>query len=371
MPFEIVTIAAGGLILRPVTFALNISAKEASRSFDAKVKHPGLSQRDLLDALAGSPPCTIRAQASDGVSPVPGLAGGDLLLTGHVEKRSPRVAGDEKELSISGRSKTGDLVDSSHNHKSGELRDKTAKDMLTELVAPFGITVETDANLPMRKLARLRPGETVFAFAERLARVDRVGVTDTAEGNLKLAGPPEKMHAGALVYGGNWPAITDASATLDESKRFQEYRTRAQAPDGYAPPELEIDETARDNGVGRPRLRVITPPEQISRDEARQRARHHRDRAAGRGVTASVSVVGWRDAGGQLWTPGWLIPVDIEDIGIGQVMMIESVSFRQSESGTAATLELVDPRAHGGKGGKGAKSAKGVELTGAGGDDRG
>jgi len=329
MPFEIVTIAAGGLILRPITFALNISAKEASRSFDAKVKHPALSQRDLLDALAGSPPCTIRAQASDGVSLVPGLAGGELLLTGHIEKRSPRVAGEEKELSISGRSKTGDLVDSSHNHKSGELRDKTAKDMVTELAAPFGITVETDANLPMRKLARLRPGETVFAFAERLARVDR------------------------------------------ESKRFQEYKTRAQAPDGFAPPELEIDETARDNGVRRPRLRVITPPEQISKDEARQRARHHRDRAAGRGVTASVSVVGWRDAGGQLWTPGWLIPVDIGDIGIGQVMMIESVSFRQSESGTAATLELVDPRAHGGKGGKGAKSAKGVELTGAGGDDRG
>lgn len=370
MPFEVITIAAGGMELRPITFALNISRKETARSFDAKIKHPFLGQRELIDALAGSPPCTIHARASDGISSLGPGSGGDLLLTGHVERRSPRIAGDERDLSISGRSKTGDLVDSSHDHKTGEMRDKTARDMISELAEPFGISVETDATLPKRKLARLRPGESIFTFAERLARVDRVGITDTPEGNLKLVGPPQEMHAGAIIDGAAWPAIVDASATLDESKRFSQYKIRAQAPDGFAPAELEIEQQARDSGVSRPRLRVITPPEQISRDEARARARHHRDRAAGRGTSVSVTVVGWRDVAGTLWTPGRLIPVSLHDLGVEQLMMLESVAFRQGDK-TTATLELVDPRAHGGEGGKGGKSAGGFELKGAGGDDRG
>ena len=60
MPFEVITIAAGGMELRPITFALNVSRKDTARSFDAKIKHPFLGQRELLDALAGSPPCTDR-----------------------------------------------------------------------------------------------------------------------------------------------------------------------------------------------------------------------------------------------------------------------------------------------------------------------
>lgn len=369
MPFEIITIAAAGLDIRPVTFSMTVSAEEAARSFEAKVKHPALSQRQMIDALAGSPPCTIRAQRSDGIASGEGVSGGDLLLTGHVEKRSASVRGDEKELTISGRSKTGDLVDSSHAHSTGEMRKKTAKAMVEELTKPFGIKVETDANLPIRALARLRPNETIFAFAERLARVDRVGLTDTPEGNLKIAGPPSKMHAGGLIAGAAWPAISDYSGVLDDSKRFKEYKTKAQAPDGYAPPELEIEEKAQDQGVSRPRLRVITPPEQIDKDEARKRAKHHRDRAAGKGTTASVTVIGWRDVAGRLWTPGWLVPAMLPEVGIEQVMMIKSVAFKQSADKTEATIELVDPRAHGGKGGKGGKSAKGWSLNGAGAED--
>lgn len=121
--------------------------------------------------------------------------------------------------------------------------------------------------------------------------------------------------------------------------------------------------------MSRPRLRVITPPEQITRDEARKRAKHHRDRAAGKGTTASVTTIGWRDVAGKLCTPGWLIPVMLPDVGIEQVMMIKSATFKQRADKTETTLELVDPRAHGGKGGKGGKSAKGWSLDGAGAED--
>lgn len=368
MPFERITISAAGLELSPITFSMQVSAKEASRSFEAKVKEPTIGQAALLDALAGKPECTIQTAQSFGAV-VHGSGVGELILTGNVEKRSPQISASEKELTISGRSKTGDFVDSTHEHPTGELRKKKPDAMISEVAEPFGITVESDAELDERELSRLRPGETAFAFSERIARAAGVTITDTPEGNLRIQGEPKKQHAGAIIYGASWPAIKDASAVFDDSKRFSEYKVKAQAPDGYAPDVLEIEESAKDSGIRRKRLRVITPPEQLTKAEARKRAKYHRDRAAGRGVSAQVTLVGWRDQAGKLWQPGWLVPVEIADLGLSQLMMIESATFSQSGAETECSLSLVDPRAYGGKSGKGSKSGKGWALEGIGAED--
>lgn len=371
MPFEIVTLQAAGITFQPVTIAVRMSHEEAARSFEAKLKHPAWSQAALLEALRQSPACTIRARRSDGVAVEAG-GGGDLMLTGHVEKRSPRLGGEEKELPVSGRSKTGDLVDSSAEHDKGEWKDKKAPDALKELAGKHGIEIETEVDHKTRPVARLRPGETIFAFAERWARAEGFTVTDTPEGRLKLAKEPKKAHAGSITDGAGWPALVEASAVHDDSKRFKDVKVKAQAPDGYAPDQLEIEGAASDEGGARKRARIIVPPEVIRKTEARDRAKWHRDRAAGEGTTADITVKGWRDSGGALWTPGWTIAVDIADLGLKQAMMIKTVAFEQSDasgSGTVARLSLVDPRAFGGKGGKGAKSGKQWDMGKAGGED--
>ncbi len=68
------------------------------------------------------------------------------------------------------------------------MRDKTPAAMARELAAPFGVRIEADEEGQPRTVARLRPGETPHAFIERMARVAGVSLTDTPEGNLKLAG---------------------------------------------------------------------------------------------------------------------------------------------------------------------------------------
>lgn len=371
MPFEIVTLQAGGITFQPVTIAVRVSHEEAARSFEAKLKHPQYPQAALLEKLRQSPDCTIRARRSDGVA-IEAAGGGDLMLTGHVEKRSPRLGAEEKELPVSGRSKTGDLIDSSAEHKSGEWREKKAPDALRDLAEAHGIAVESDVEHKTRPVARLRPGETVFAFAERWARAEGFTITDTPQGTLKLAREPKKAHAGVIADGSGWPALVSASAVHDDSKRFKDVKVKAQAPDGYAADQLEIEGKASDEGGARNRTRIIVPPEVIKKNEARDRAKWHRDRAAGEGTTAEITVKGWRDQAGTLWTPGWTIAVDIADLGLKQGMMIKTVSFEQSDAsgdGTVARLSLVDPRAFGGKAGKGAKSGKQWDLGKAGGDD--
>lgn len=367
MAFEIVTIKAGGLALRPVTIAIEIAMDEAARSFEAKVKQFGLSQAQLLDALAGRPACTIHSRASDGVSPAVG-EGGDLLLTGFVEKRSPSLRSAEAELPIAGRSKTGDAVDSAADHDSGEFRDKTAKDTFETLAGKQDIQLESDLPHPKRSLFRLRPGERIFDAAERWARAEGFAIGDTPDGKLKFAKAGEKRHAGGLTEGVN---VVDASAVHDDSKRFGTVKVRAQAPSGYTPDELQIEAQASDN-VGGKRLKVIVPPEQIRKEDARQRAKWHRDRAAGEGTTCEVTTSGWRDGAGRLWTPGYLVFVEIPSLGIVQDMLVKKVSLKQDDTesgGTQASLSLVDPRAFGGKSGKGSKSGKALDLGKSGGDD--
>jgi len=367
MAFEIVTLKVGSLVLRPVTIAIEIAMDEAARSFEAKVKHPDLQQAALLDALAGRPACTIHSLASDGVSQASG-EGGDLLLTGFVEKRSPSLRSAESELPISGRSKTGDTVDSAADHDSGEFREKTAKDVLGTLAKKQDVEVESDLDHPKRPLFRLRPGERIFDAAERWARAEGFAIGDTADGKLKLAKAGQQRHAGGLTEGVN---VVDASAVHDDSKRFGTVKVRAQAPSGYTPDELQIEAEASDN-VGGKRLKVIVPPEQIRKADARQRAKWHRDRAAGEGTTCEVTTSGWRDAAGRLWTPGLLVFVEIPTLGIVQDMLVKKVSLKQDDTesaGTQAALSLVDPRAFGGKSGKGSKSGKALDLGKAGGDD--
>lgn len=368
MPFEIVTIETAGMTLQPISISIEIAMDEAARSFEAKVKQPGLSQAQLLRALRGSPQAVIRSKASDGVA-FGEAGGGETVLTGHVEKRSPRLGESEAELPISGRSKTGDVVDSSAEHTTGEFRDKTAPDVFGELAGKQDVKVVSELDHETKPLFRLRPGERIFTAAERWARTEGFVIGDTADGEIALRKAGEKRHAGALTEGVN---VLDASAVHDDSKRMAKVKVKAQAPDGYSADDLEIEAEAADEGGARKRLRVIVPPEQIRKQDARKRARIHRDRAAGEGTTCEVTVPGWRDKDGKLWAPGLLVFVEIPSLDLVQDMCLKKARLTQeggATSKTTAQLSLVDPRAMGGKKGKGAKSGGQWDLGKAGGDD--
>lgn len=373
MAFEIVTLRIAGLgDIRPQTIAVTMALDEAARSFEAKIKHPRLSQAQLLQALRGAPKIEIFSRKSDNARYEPDGPLGDLILTGHVEKRSPSLRAEEGDLAISGRSKTGDLVDSSAEDEAGEFKNKKATEVFGTLAKDYQIVIDSDVAHTPKTVFRIRPGETVFQAADRWARSEGFTVTDTPKGDLKFykADKP-KRHEGSIREGLTyWPKVLDASAVHDDSKRFGKVKVRAQAPDGYGPDELRIEDEASDETVKRKRVRVIVPPELVAKKDARTRAKWHRDRAAGEGTTSEVKLLGWRDEKGLFWTPGWQSHTELPSLDLIQDMLVKSVTLEQADAdggGTTCKLSLVDPRAFGGKKGKGAKSG---DLIGkAGGDD--
>lgn len=376
MAFEIVTLRVPGLDdMRPVTIAVARAVDETASSFEAKVKVPGLTQAELLMRLRGAPKVEIFTAFSDNRQAGAVKNGqtklGELLFTGHVEKRSPALRASEAELPIAGRSKTGDLVDSSAEAKTGEWTDKKADEVFKDLADGYDITIESDFAHKPKTVFRVRPGETINAAFDRWARSEGFTVTDTPKGNVKLTSAKNaRRHAGAIVEGvTTWPKLLDASAVFDDSKKFSKVKIKAQAPDGYGADALEIEAEADDETIRRKRLRVVTPPELIRKEDSRERARWHRDRAAGQGTTCEVQLLGWRDEKQQFWTPGWLVTVEIPSLDLVQDMLIKKVSFEQSDEGTVSKLSLVDPRTFGGKKGKGSKSGKAWDTGKAGGDD--
>jgi prophage tail gpP-like protein len=62
-----------------------------------------------------------------------------------------------------------------------------------------------------------------------------------------------------------------------------------------------------------------------------------------------MAVQGFRDLTGEVWTPNRLVWLESPFLHVTQDMLIEGVTFTQDASGSITRLELVDPKAYGGR----------------------
>jgi prophage tail gpP-like protein len=285
-------------------------------------------------------------------------ANGTLLLTGYVRDVTPSydARGASRQLGLSFVSKTVDATETSVDHPTGEVLNKNLADIGREF-DNLGIGIEDDGGLPPEPRHKLDPGESLFSTLERRARGRGVLIHDTAEGKLKLATKPAGQHAGTLRRGVN---IERASATLTGKDRMSDVTVRGQTTTGNDSPQLRPQAVAKDTGVRRRRPLIIRHEGEVTTDRMKKRAEWHAQRGAGNAVTASITTIGWRDQGGAIWTPNFLIMVEDDWIGINGLMIIKSVTLEQQgdgDAGTTATLSLADPRALGGENPRGSTDA--------------
>lgn len=318
------------------SFSMTVSAEEAARtaSGDFVIVGPGLP---TFPGFA----TTITAS-------------GDPMLTGYVRDVNTSYSGDSRSLSLGFVSRTIDLIEASAIHPSGEILNKDLVAIAKDLDS-YGVGIETDgSSFPPEIRHKLQIGETAFSSIERRARARGALLYDTPKGRLKIATKPEGVHAGTLRRGVN--ILPGASASFTEEDRFSETRIRGQQSDGTEKQHLRPQTKVRDSGVTRNRVLILPQEGEGTIDRMQARAIWQARRAAGNSVTASIPVTGWRDAGGKLWSPNWLVQVEDDFLGIEGMMIIKSVTFEQGDM-TKATLSLADPRALGGENPRGKTSA--------------
>jgi prophage tail gpP-like protein len=286
------------------------------------------------------------------------MAGGTLLLTGYVDNVTPSydARGASRTLGLSFVSRTVDATETSVDHESGEIKDQTLAD-IGRAFDTLGIGIEDDGGLPVEPRHKLEPGESLFSTLERRARGRGILIHDTPEGKLKLATKPAGQHAGTLRRGVN---IERASATLTGKDRYSDVTARGQTTIGSDSAQLRPQAVAKDTGVRRRRPLIVRHEGEVTTDRLKKRAEWHTQRGAGNAVTASITTTGWRDEGGTIWTPNFLVQVEDDWIGISGLMIIKSVQLEQQGDGgqgTTATLSLADPRALGGENPRGSTDA--------------
>jgi prophage tail gpP-like protein len=344
MGIEVITINVGGMTYTAFEVAqVRASFEEAARSFRLEIAAElGASATNRVFAVGTK--LTIHAN-------------GDLLLTGFVDQKQPRIEATKAMITVNGRSNSGDLVDSSAKHETGQFENKDPMEIGNAVAEGIGAKFTTDQQLEKIEQYQVNPGESVFRLVEKMARQQGMTITGTADGNAQITKAGNKRHAGGLIEGHN---ILTGTADHNGSNRHSEYIVRGQRPFGHGVDNLQIEAIARDKGVDRHRPIIIVQDEDTTKKRTKKKAKNRKDRAAGHALKATIDTQGFRDDGGKLWEPGYLVWVESPFLDIAQDMLIESVTYMQSEQGSIATLGLTDPRAYGGKGsdGKGNQSGK-------------
>lgn len=274
-------------------------------------------------------------------------ASGDLLLTGYVRDVSPSHAGDRHQVTFGIVSAAIDAVEASIKHPTGFAKDMT----LDEIAAEFdtaGVGIEIDESFPVEPASFINTGESLFAHVEPLARAHSVLIYDTPEGKLRLRKGIRGRHSGALRIGagGN---IIEGSAKLTEDKRFSPVIVRGQTSKGVGAGALRLEAQAVDSSVKRNRPKILILEGEVTPAKLKERAERYVKRAAGLAATADITISGWRDEGGRIFEPHFLIAVEDGRLYLNQEMAIKSVTLTQSIArggpGTRAQLSLCDPRA--------------------------
>lgn len=316
------------------------SIKEAAREFNGCVA-----------AELGSATATIFKL----FTPVVIYEGDDLLFTGYVDERAPSVRANPAKagIEVGGRSKAQDAIDCSCVHETGSFENMTLLE-IAKALDKFGIGFTSDTQLDPIPYYQIQPGASLYREIERLCRDQGVTLAGQPDGSVKLtkAGANPPRQAQPLTEA----VMEHGSAHFRAQNRHSIIYVRGQSPTGNGADNLQIEATATDSTVPRYRPTVILPDGATDKTRAATRAANYRDQAAGEGIRARIATGGWRDSTGALWLPGNKVWTESDFLGLAQDMLIETVEYEKDDHGSMTYLDLVDPRAHGGKSGKGSQS---------------
>ena len=279
---------------------------------------------------------------------------GKLVVTGYVDDVSVSYDSQSHGLTVTGRSKTQDLIDCSAMNKPGQWKGSNLLDICKAIAKPFGISVSAAGKSKPETVKdfQLQQGETAFAAIERLCRLQGFLASDDENGNLIITRVGSDSSAGTLQCSplGIGNNIKSGSSKVSYKDRFSEYLIKGQQAgsddldgDAAATPSW----TLKDGNVSRYRPLMVVSEGQSSTDTARKRAAWERSTRIGKSVELNYEVAGWiATQGGEIWKINTLVPVNDTILKINGQFLIAEASYSISERGTTTQLRLTPPEAY-------------------------
>ena len=307
-----------------------------------------------VDALAGAYSLGLFDRWEQNAQALPITAGmacevllnDDPVICGYTDNVQSSFSSSDHGLTVSGRDKSGDMVDCAALHKPGHWRGLTALQLAETLAKPFGIAVRAEGDVGAAFPSfKLEQGEKAFDALDRALKQRELLALPDCRGGIVLAKIGAKKAATALEQGAN---IIDPAVTYDMAERYSQYVVQGQQPgtdEVYGIGAAGVAYTAYDKSVTRYRPLIIRAENQVNAATAKKRAEWEATVRAARSVTVTCAVQGYRMGDGKLWDINMLVPVRIPYFGIDQEMLIAKVTYSRSISGGSVTrFELKDPK---------------------------
>lgn len=269
------------------------------------------------------------------------LLDGEVVITGYVDTVSPDYDANRHTIRVSGRDKTGDLVDCSAVYKSGQWRKVKLDQLARDLIKPFGINlvIEEDVGSAFASW-NIQEGESVFDCLERAARMKALLLTSNPQGDLVITRAGKSRLDHGLVEGEN---IKGARADFSWKDRFSAYTVKGQGKLGEDGDSAHAAPSGRsaDEIVDRYRPLVVLAESHSENATLRDRAEWERNVRRGRSARGSITVQGWRHPGGALWQPNMLVPVTSPMLWLNEAeMLVVGCTWTLDDNGTLTELAI-------------------------------
>lgn len=283
--------------------------------------------------------------------------GGAAVITGYVDTTTVEYSADSHYVTIEGRSKNKDIVDSSVivDHLS-EIKNKNIHDIAAKLCGPFGISVKLADDITDLKIyPSFKPnlGETVHEAIDRLANDSQVVISDLTDGNIMINRIGTKKTANRIINNGSTQTkILSCRATTDESNKYQKVKVLGQHrsdDDNFGKKQTKIASSdIEDSSVKRFRYKLIPAEHEMTQGDVEKQAVWFQQGYAGKGIKCEYSLQGWTGNAGELWTENKMVSIedDIIQLPMGIELLVAQVTYNASNSGTTVTLQLESPGAY-------------------------
>lgn len=325
-----------------------------------------------LDALSNT--FSFEAVAAEG-KPLP-FRGGEscrvivddrVVLTGSIEVVNVSYDASSHNISIQGRDKTGDLLDSTLGSISDLRAPITLKEIIEAVIKDIGAdlnVVEDVATKPFEStqdVASPEPGDNAFEFLEKYSRKRQVLLTSNGDGDIVITSGSAKVANGAIqhIISAEDNNVIAANFSFDTTGRFNVYKFSSQL-NPFAlnnAGDTDIASIVNQNGsTSDPEIRigrqlVLTAENPYSNDQNEARSKWEANIRKARGLKYSATVTGYRvdpkDLKSDLWQINRVYPIIDDFIGKQEPMLLNSVTFTLSvPSGEQTSLGFVNKEAY-------------------------
>ena len=243
-----------------------------------------------------------------------------VFLTGYLDDINIGISDKKKPLSISGRSKAGDLIDCNiaDNKQYSKLN---IKQIINDLIKPFGITVSTSLTLSPLDIFDTKIGETYFNAINRLCKQTNTLPISDNFGNIEIIKNQNK-ESSIILRDSDFKQL-DYPKKL--TKRFSEYTYKKEAMVTDV-----TDAKVTDDTVERFRPFVdINEEDKTNEDLAKWQLNHNKASE----VNLTAIVIGWDLEINTI--------IKIETDLVNGSFLIKDITYTKSDNGTISNVVFI------------------------------